>query len=222
MRYKQVNVLWGDQNHRTVCLVRADVTDMLAAERRSQTELENALELAKMCIRDRYMDEEARQECLRKLDFEYMEQKLEQTPVYTFVLEMKDEQGNQRVKRFQVFYIDKELGKVCVARSDVTDIVQKEQRQKDELAAALVAAEQANAAKSDFLSRMSHEIRTPMNAIIGMSTIAAQSVGDDELVSDCISKIGISSRFLLSLINDIPVSYTHLDVYKRQTYGSSG
>ncbi len=51
--------------------------------------------------------------------------------------------------------------------------------------------------------RMSHEIRTPMNAIIGMSTIAAQSIGDDEQVADCISKIGISSRFLLSLINDI-------------------
>ncbi len=50
---------------------------------------------------------------------------------------------------------------------------------------------------------MSHEIRTPMNAIIGMSTIAAQSIGDDEQVEDCISKIGISSRLLLSLINDI-------------------
>ena len=50
---------------------------------------------------------------------------------------------------------------------------------------------------------MSHEIRTPMNAIIGMSTIAAQSIGNDEQVADCISKIGISSRFLLSLINDI-------------------
>ena len=36
---------------------------------------------------------------------------------------------------------------------------------------------------------MSHEIRTPMNAIIGMSTIAAQSIGDDEQVEDCISKI---------------------------------
>ena len=33
LRYKQVNVLWGDQNHKTVCLVRSDVTDMLAAER---------------------------------------------------------------------------------------------------------------------------------------------------------------------------------------------
>ena len=66
-----------------------------------------------------------------------------------------------------------------------------------------MGAEQANAAKSDFLSRMSHEIRTPMNAIIGMAAIAAQSIGDDNQVSDCISKIGISSRFLLSLINDI-------------------
>ena len=42
-----------------------------------------------------------------------------------------------------------------------------------------------------------------MNAIIGMSTIAANSIGDDDQVADCISKIGISSRFLLSLINDI-------------------
>ena len=85
----------------------------------------------------------------------------------------------------------------------MTDVVRQEQRQKEELASALVAAEQANAAKSDFLSRMSHEIRTPMNAIIGMSAIAARSIGDDEQVADCISKIGISSRFLLSLINDI-------------------
>lgn len=71
------------------------------------------------------------------------------------------------------------------------------------LDSALLAAKQANSAKSDFLSRMSHEIRTPMNAIIGMATIAAQNIGNDTEVSDCISKIGISSRFLLSLINDI-------------------
>ena len=148
------------------------------------------------------MTEKVQEEFLNRLDFTYMKKELAERDSYTFILEMKGENGT-RVKRFQVFYINKELQRVCMTRTDVTDVVIKEQRQKAELAAALAAAEQANAAKSDFLSRMSHEIRTPMNAIIGMSTIAARSIGNDEQVEDCISKIGISSRFLLSLINDI-------------------
>ena len=154
-------------------------------------------------LAEQYMDEGARREYLGKLDYAYMEERLGREDSYSFSVEMRDENGVSRVKRFQVFYISRELGRVCMARTDVTDVVRQEQRQKQEISAALVAAEQANAAKSDFLSRMSHEIRTPMNAIIGMSTIAARSIGDDEQVMDCISKIGISSRFLLSLINDI-------------------
>lgn len=151
----------------------------------------------------RFMDESAREVYLKNLDYGYVREQLEQRESYSFVAEMKNEAGDAQVKRFQVFYISRELGRVCLTRTDVTDVVRQEQRQKEELATALIAAKQANAAKSDFLSRMSHEIRTPMNAIIGMSTIAAQAIGDDEQVADCISKIGISSRFLLSLINDI-------------------
>ena len=154
-------------------------------------------------LSNRYMEEEARRKYLENFDFDFMKKQLAEKPFYSFIVEMIDDEGNVRVKRFQVFYISRELGRVCMTRTDVTDVVRREQRQKEELAAALVAAEQANAAKSDFLSRMSHEIRTPMNAIIGMSTIASQAVGDEEQVADCLSKIGISSRFLLSLINDI-------------------
>ena len=154
-------------------------------------------------VADQFMDDEARHEYLTKLDYDYMKRQLEEQDSYTFIIEFKDEFHVKGVKRFQVFYINRELSRVCITRTDVTDVVRQEKRQKEELASALVAAEQANAAKSDFLSRMSHEIRTPMNAIIGMSAIAAQSIGDDEQVADCISKIGISSRFLLSLINDI-------------------
>ena len=154
-------------------------------------------------VASRYMDQEAGNEYLEKMDFGYMQRQLALHDMYNFIVEMRDEHGVQRIKRFKVFYINQDLGRVGVVRTDVTDVVRKEQRQKEDLAAALVAAEQANAAKSDFLSRMSHEIRTPMNAIIGTSTIAARSIGDDEQVEDCISKIGISSRFLLSLINDI-------------------
>lgn len=65
------------------------------------------------------------------------------------------------------------------------------------------AAENANNAKSDFLSRMSHEIRTPMNAIIGMNEIAKNSINDPKQVAYCLEKMDLSSHYLLSIINDV-------------------
>ena len=75
--------------------------------------------------------------------------------------------------------------------NDVTDI----ERAREE-------AEQANAAKSEFLSNMSHEMRTPMNAIIGMNTIARES-GSIERKEYCLKKIEDASTHLLGVINDI-------------------
>lgn len=67
----------------------------------------------------------------------------------------------------------------------------------------LVKAENAERAKTMFLSNMSHDIRTPMNAIIGYTTLAAGNVEDTARVKDYLSKILSSSNHLLSLINDI-------------------
>ena len=93
---------------------------------------------------------------------------------------------------------------------DITKLVLEQQEKEREaernrqiIKDALTAAEQASRAKSDFLSRMSHEIRTPMNAVIGMPTIAAASLDNRDKLTDCLGKIGLSSRYLLSLINDI-------------------
>ena len=71
------------------------------------------------------------------------------------------------------------------------------------LSEAVRAAENANRAKSTFLSNMSHDIRTPINAIIGFATLAASSIEDRKKVRDYLGKILSSSNHLLSLINDI-------------------
>jgi signal transduction histidine kinase/DNA-binding NarL/FixJ family response regulator len=113
------------------------------------------------------------------------------------------EYGETRFKRIDYRYIDDESGLVVLARTDYTAAQRERLELEENLRSALRSAEQANRAKSEFLSRMSHEIRTPMNAIIGMDTLASQSVGDDEKVADYIGKIGLSARYLLSLINDI-------------------
>ena len=67
----------------------------------------------------------------------------------------------------------------------------------------LVKAENAERAKTRFLSSMSHDIRTPMNAIIGFTTLAADNVDNTEKVQDYLSKILSSSNHLLSLINEV-------------------
>lgn len=101
---------------------------------------------------------------------------------------------------------------IAIQLVKVLDAQRAEQaRQEQLLRDALAAAKAASDAKSDFLSRMSHDIRTPMNAIIGMSTIGQLKLNDRSRVQDCFNKIDTSSRYLLSLINDI------LDMSKIET-----
>ena len=69
--------------------------------------------------------------------------------------------------------------------------------------AALDAAENANHAKTIFLNNMSHDIRTPMNAIVNFTELAQISVDDKKKTSDYLSKISLSSKHMLSIINDV-------------------
>ncbi len=71
------------------------------------------------------------------------------------------------------------------------------------LSEALAAAEEANQAKTAFLSSMSHEIRTPMNAIIGLNSLALRNEKLPAETREQLEKIDGSARHLLGLINDI-------------------
>ena len=68
---------------------------------------------------------------------------------------------------------------------------------------ALSAAEEANRAKSSFLSNMSHDIRTPMNAIVGMTSIGLAHIDEKSRVQDCLLKIQTASTHLMGLVNEV-------------------
>ena len=78
----------------------------------------------------------------------------------------------------------------------------EQERAQDELRRAKDAADAANRAKGDFLANMSHEIRTPLNAIIGMAYLIMKTELSPRQ-SDFISKIQLSGKNLLGIIDDI-------------------
>jgi len=113
-----------------------------------------------------------------------------------------NENGALRNKKVEFFYIDRESSLIALIRSDYTEMQKKQLEQESQLRCALEAAQQANAAKTEFLSRMSHDIRTPLNGIIGMTYLAGEE-NNPPRTRDCLAKISTSSNFLLGLINDI-------------------
>jgi PAS domain S-box-containing protein len=91
---------------------------------------------------------------------------------------------------------------VVVGVSVVAHDVTTRKRAEEELEEARQAADKANHAKSEYLSRMSHELRTPLNAILGF----AQLLELDDLRDDQQESLGhilSAARHLLALINEV-------------------
>ena len=90
-----------------------------------------------------------------------------------------------------------------LAMKEMEESNKKLKKAKDITTEALQTAENANKAKTDFLSNMSHDIRTPMNAIIGMTSLIRHDAGNKAKVIEYADKIDISSQHLLGIINNV-------------------
>ena len=106
-----------------------------------------------------------------------------------------------RVSGMPVFSAD---GQFLGYRGVAADIT-KYREAEEELKVAMEIAEQANNAKSDFLSSMSHELRTPLNSILGFSQLMTSdpktNLTRDQ--RDSVEHISRAGRHLLELINEV-------------------
>lgn len=135
---------------------------------------------------------------------------LSEKKLIDYELTVRARNGGEKVVSYNAatFYDrDGKLLGVFAAARDVTERKRFEQKLHEkniELEAAKTAAEKANLAKSDFLSRMSHELRSPLNAILGFAQLLeAGSPPPTEIQVVRLKEILKAGWYLFELINEI-------------------
>ena len=139
--------------------------------------------------------------CNRFMDMAHVQEVLKTKDRCQMTVRVWDN-GQLRFKQVEFFYADRNSSLIALVRTDTTEAQRQHLEQESKLQTALDAAQKANRAKSEFLSRMSHDIRTPLNGIIGMTYLTRQ-LELPSLAKTNLDKIDTSSKFLLSLINDV-------------------
>lgn len=158
---------------------------------------------------NKFIVDEYRESFLRFIQPENIKEGLKENRVisYIYMVERDDKKSYEMIRFAGVRHPedrdDHMVHAISACFSDVDAETRKNLADNKTLGDALTAAEQANRAKTAFLSNMSHEIRTPMNAIIGLDNIALSDVDISDRTKEYLEKIGTSAHHLLSIINDI-------------------
>ena len=158
---------------------------------------------------ERYVDAEYQQDFLKFIDPVNVRKALdtESIIVYRYLARRNGVEYYEMLRmagvRHPGYRDDNKVHAIGLGFTVIDEEMRESMAQNHALAEALAAAEDANKAKTIFLSNMSHELRTPMKAIIGLDKIALA----DETISDTtrehLEKIGASAHHLLGIINDI-------------------
>ena len=119
----------------------------------------------------------------------------------TLAMEFRAVDGNWHTARFIVKRRDEE-GKVTRVIYVAHLISDLKRREKNWIAIANEANE-ANKAKSEFISQIAHDIRTPLNAIMGFSALAESHLNEPQALQADLEKIRLSGGLLTELVNNV-------------------
>ena len=156
-----------------------------------------------------YVAEEYQEAFFKFVDLKTLPERLKNEE--TLVLEYRTKDGDRHRPRF----VEKKRDEngvlthvLCLIRS-----ISDTKKWEHELMYQVEEARKAAALKARFLSNMSHDIRTPMNGIIGTLNLANRYPDDLEVQRKCREQIMTSSKYLVSIVNDI------LDMNKLESGG---
>lgn len=139
---------------------------------------------------------------LREFVLDNLLEKINAYGEYTIQYNTSSDYDKNRHRILRFSFLNNRRDIITVSCRDTTRLYNEELEQKQKLSNAVEAAENANRAKSEFLSLVSHDIRTPLNGIMGMTQLARKE--DNPLkVKKYLEKAEMSSSFLLGLINDL-------------------
>lgn len=136
------------------------------------------------------------------LNLNTMIQNLDHCSNYQYSYQLQED--GLHTKRVNYFYLDQNRDVIVISQQDITDVIQEEVRQKEELKRTLDIAIHAMNIRDEFLSNMSHDLRTPLNGIIGASELARDLVlVHPDLAEEYLNAIYSSGHQMLNIVNDI-------------------
>lgn len=152
-------------------------------------------------IMEQSIAQEDLQDFLAVLTLDNVLHRLQTEGDFVISLFQHDQSGQRFHKQVKFCWLTEEKRDILVIKLDITEIDRLEEEHTAKLHAALLKAEQANEAKSAFLSNISHDMRTPLNGILGFTELAIHEELPEKK-AEYLQKIKTSGVFLLDLIND--------------------
>ena len=184
---------------------RADPTDHeLPQQRVHFAYLDVFSGYARRCVAEEY-----REDFLRFIEPDHIRESLSHNQIiaYRYLVRRQGKEYYEMIRMAGVRHaedrVDHRVHAIGLGLTVIDEEMRASMARNHALKEALVAAEEANKAKTAFLSNMSHEIRTPMNAIIGLDSLALKNEELPAQTKEYLEKIGSSAQHLLGLINDI-------------------